>query len=221
MKTAVFCDFDGTVCRRDVGATLFKKFSGGRTDVLIPLWKDGTISTRECLRHEASMVTLDKQELYQFLDEFQLNPGFDRFYELCRAGGVDIYVISDGFGFYIDYILKRFGYGELEVITNHGQLVDGVLTIEFPWKNRRCRRCGTCKGERIAEWRERQNGENRVAFVGDGYSDLCALAESDLVFAKKDLEQYCLQNNIDHIVFDDFDDVIHHLQGRQWLPETN
>lgn len=220
MKTAVFCDFDGTVCRRDVGANLFKKFSGGKTDALIPLWKDGTISTRECLRHEASMVEVEEGELYRFLDEFQLNPGFRRFYELCRAQEVEIFIISDGFGFYIEYILNRFGFEDLEVITNRGKLVDGRLTIEFPWDNRQCKRCGSCKGERIAEWRERQDDSTRVAFVGDGYSDLCALGESDLVFAKKDLEQYCLQHNIDHIVYDDFDDVVHHLQGRQWLPNT-
>jgi len=46
-----------------------------------------------------------------------------------------------------------------------------------------------------------------VAFVGDGYSDACAAGEADILFAKKDLLQYCQSKNIAYNEFSNFRDV--------------
>jgi len=217
MRLAIFSDFDGTLCRKDVGYHMFKTFSQGKTDDLVPLWKSGELSTRDCLRREAEMVDIDEERLRGFLDQFRLNEGVKELLDLCRSHDVDFTILSDGFGFYIEHVLANHGLNDLDIITNRGYFEDGELKIDFPHDNVSCQRCGSCKGERIREYLEKVGEETKVVFIGDGYSDVCALAESDLIFAKKDLEQYCRQNNINHVAYDDFNDVIQYLQAQGHL----
>lgn len=210
-KIAVFCDFDGTISRRDVGYNIFHHFSGGKNDALLPDWKAGRMTTRECLLREAAMVDVSEEEMYRFLDGFELNRGFKEFVALCREKGIDLIIVSDGLDFYISYILKRNQLDDLPVIANIGKIEGTHLKIEFPHHNRTCTRCGSCKGERIREYREKVGSKVTVVFVGDGYSDACAVKEADIVFAKKDLEEYCRANNISYYPYDDFFDVARQL----------
>ncbi len=215
--TAVFCDFDGTISRRDVGYSLFHHFSGGKNDELIPDWKAGRLSTRDCLLKEAAMVHATDEEIYLFLRQFELDPGFVEFVRLCRASSVDLFIVSDGLDFYIRYLLERNNLEHLPVMANRGRLENGGITVEFARHNRYCRRCGSCKGERIQEYRNGKSSKTRVVFVGDGYSDTCAIAEADLIFAKKDLEQYCLINDIVFYSYDDFFDVARKMAELEYL----
>ena len=203
----IFCDFDGTVAKEDVGYRLFHHFSGGRNEALIPEWKTGRISSREILEREAAMVRATPDEVYKFLDQFKLAPGFAEFVSICRRNSAEPIIISEGMHFYISYLLGNFNLADLEVLANIGHLENGGIRIEFPFTNRSCKRCGSCKGERIAENRARSAAGARVVFVGDGLSDVCAAGEADIVFAKKDLEQYCQAENIDYNKYSDFFEV--------------
>jgi 2-hydroxy-3-keto-5-methylthiopentenyl-1-phosphate phosphatase len=207
MTNLVFCDFDGTVTRRDVGYSLFRHFSGGRNEALIPEWKSGALSTRDCLRLEAAMVKASPEEIYAFLNEFELTPGFVEFAALCRRNGADLTMLSDGLDFYIAHLAERFGIADVPFLANTGRLDKNGITVSFPHDNRTCRRCGSCKGERIEEFRAAVTGPSRTIFVGDGYSDVCAMRAADVVFAKKDLEEYCGKHNIEFFRYDDFFDV--------------
>lgn len=204
----VFCDFDGTVFRRDVGYTMFNHFSQGRNDVLIPDWKSGRLSTRECLLAEAAMVTISEHELEPFLDQFEVDPGFERFVQWCESRDIELIIASDGIDIYIKYLLARHGWSHLPLLANKGVLEKGKLSVTFPFDNAQCERCGNCKGERIREFRRSGRAKGPVLFVGDGFSDLCGAKEADIVFAKKDLELYCQSKKIPYHVYDTFDDVI-------------
>ena len=217
-KTAVFCDFDGTVSRCDIGYRLFRHFSGGENRELVSAWKSGDMSTRECLQREAALVKASADEIYHFLDQFYLNPGFREFADRCCSGGIPLTILSDGLDFYIDYVLRQHGLDRLPLIANRGSLEDHRLSVSFPHVNRTCRRCGSCKGERMREFRTR-GGPWRLIFIGDGRSDLCALPEADMVFAKHDLEAYCRANNVAFTPFDDFFDVTRRLVEQCVLTE--
>ncbi len=217
LHTAVFCDFDGTISRRDVGYNLFHHFSGGKNDELIPDWKAGRLSTRDCLLQEAAMARATEEEVYRFLEQFELNPGFVEFEKRCQASSIDLFVVSDGLDFYIRHLLERNNLEHLSVIANRGKLENGGITVEFTHHNRTCRRCGNCKGERIREYRNAKPQKTHVVFVGDGYSDTCATAEADVIFAKKDLEQYCLINDIVFYKYDDFFDVTRKMVALGYL----
>jgi 2-hydroxy-3-keto-5-methylthiopentenyl-1-phosphate phosphatase len=214
MKTLVFCDFDGTISKRDVGYSLFHHFSGGENEKLLPDWKAGRMSSRECLTREAEMVTAPSEEILAYLDQFEIDPGFSTFVELCRKNDFPLTIVSDGLDFYIDRILARNGLSHLSLICNKGHLNSHGIEIEFPRTNRACARCGSCKGEIIEEYCSQDSQECRTIFIGDGYSDTCATRAASLLFAKKDLERYCLAHNIAYNRYDNFFDVARTLVDR-------
>ncbi|MEW6050659.1 MAG: MtnX-like HAD-IB family phosphatase [Candidatus Zixiibacteriota bacterium] len=217
MRTVVFCDFDGTIATRDVGYSLFKHFSNGENARLIPDWKAGILSSRDCLRMEAAMVKAPPSEVIRFLDQFEIDPGFAAFELTCRQQNAELIVLSDGLDFYIRHILEKFSLHHLPVRCNIGLLHDHGLTVQFPNLPHTCRRCGTCKGEQIDTYRAQLAEPCRAVFVGDGYSDVCAARAADHVLAKKDLEQYCLRQKIPYTKYHDFFDVARLLVEHGYL----
>jgi 2-hydroxy-3-keto-5-methylthiopentenyl-1-phosphate phosphatase len=206
-RTVIFCDFDGTAAARDIGYNLYRHFSGGRNEALLPDWKAGRLSTRDCMRLETEMVQGTIQEIEDFLDQFDLDPTFPPFADLCRTCSVPLVIVSEGLDFYIQKLLARYGLGELEVRSNIGHRENGGIRIEFPYQYRICAGCGNCKAARIEEFRRNSNELCRVVFVGDGYSDACGAGAADLVFAKKDLIQYCNSKEISYYSYANFRDV--------------
>ena len=219
-RTLIFCDFDGTIAQRDIGYHIFHHFSGGRNDALLPDWKAGRLSTRDCLRLEAEMVHASPTEFYRFLDDFTIDPTFPRFKELCRRNNTPLIVISEGLDCYIRYVLDRHGLGYLPLISNIGHLENNGLRVEFPHANATCRQCGSCKGERMAEYRTKAADNCQVIFVGDGYSDACAAKYADILLAKKDLVLYCDQHLIAYNSYIDFDDVTATLIAQGFLDDN-
>ncbi len=211
---AIFCDFDGTISRRDVGYNMFRHFSGGANAKFIPAWKSGSMSSREILTEEAALVTGTQDEILSFVMEFQIDPTFSEFAKTCEQQEIPLQILSDGLETYITPILKREKLDHLPVTANRGVFTKTGIAVEFPHANSSCTRCGSCKAERIREFRTKRGDNATVVFVGDGMSDLCATKEADLLFAKKDLEVYCQRNDIAYLQFTDFSDVMKALVSR-------
>jgi 2-hydroxy-3-keto-5-methylthiopentenyl-1-phosphate phosphatase len=217
-RLAIFCDFDGTVARRDVGYHLYHHFSGGRNDALLPDWKAGRLSTRECMRLESEMVRGTPEDIFRFLDQFDLEPTFPEFARVCRENDVPIVIVSEGLDIYIKRLLANYGPDHFNVKCNIGHLESGGIRIEFPYEYRVCPGCGNCKAARIEEFRAQVGGACTVVFVGDGYSDACGARAADLVFAKKDLVRYCQAEGILYNEFSSFEDVTDQLVQQGHLP---
>ncbi len=211
MKTAVFCDFDGTIARADVGYQMFHHFSNGKNDELIPDWKAGRLSSKECLRLEAEMVTVTEAEFYQFIEKFEIDEGFQPFSQQCKKSNFEMSIVSDGLDIYIKYLLNRAKINSIPILSNLGRIEGSNMYIDFPFDNGDCEYCGNCKAERIRDYRSKFDEEIKIIFVGDGYSDACATKEADILFAKKDLEQFCIKNNVDYTPYDSFYDVSNEL----------
>ena len=47
-----------------------------------------------------------------------------------------------------------------------------------------------------------------MIFIGDGVSDQCAVSQADIVIATGSLLDICIDKNIAHIPFENFDDVL-------------
>ena len=210
----IFCDFDGTIATRDVGYHMYHHFTGGRNDELLPDWKSGALSTRECMAIESSMVSTTPEAFYQYLDRHTLDPTFASFVARCRTAEIPLILISDGLDLYITYLLRRHRIPELPLICNRGHLEKDGLRVEFPYPDPGHTGGGVCKGDRIAEYRASDNIDRTVIFIGDGLSDVGAIPETDILFAKKDLRHYCERQNIPYNRFDTFDDVAHELTRR-------
>lgn len=211
---AIFVDFDGTIAKADVGYRLFHHFSNGRNETLIPAWKSGSMSSRQILQAEAEMVRGTREQLLAFCDQFTLDPDWGDFVTLARISHIPLQVCSDGLSFYIEYLLQRYGFADLEVTANRGVSAGDRLHVEFPFLASGCGRCGNCKGARIRQFRAAFPERRQIVFVGDGYSDLCAAAEADILYAKSDLAAYCAANGIAYTPFRTFADVAQDLIRR-------
>jgi len=208
----VFSDFDGTISRRDVGNRLFHHFSDGKSEEVVARWKAGEIDSRECLRLEAELARdTTSEEFYEFINGFDLDPGFAELAKLCRTHNLPLYIVSDGLDLYIRHLLNRQGLDGLPVFSNRAIIEAGRLNITWPYADDSCGQCGNCKGYHVR--RLKTPGWTAV-YIGDGLSDVCAVPEADIIFAKGDLAEYCRKENVDFYAFDDFSTVTEAIQKR-------
>ncbi len=198
----IFSDFDGTISTQDVGNRLFHHFSHGKSEEPVDRWRADEIDSKQCLQEEADLIDdLTEEELMAFIDSFEIDPGFSPFVELCRSLQIPLYLLSDGLDIYINRLLQKNNILGLPVLANQAWLDNGRLQLSWPYHHESCGSCGNCKGYHIRRLRE--SGQKAV-YIGDGKSDLCALPEADIIFAKSFLADYCRDEEIEFLPFDDF-----------------
>ncbi|MBN1503574.1 MAG: MtnX-like HAD-IB family phosphatase [Candidatus Eisenbacteria bacterium] len=204
-KPAVLCDFDGTISKGDIGSTLFRRFAGGADwEDLIASWLRGEIGSKECLTRECRLIRVTREQVVELAESFEIDEYFHEFADWCAAEDIPLAVVSDGLDFYIEVVLRKHGLSHLPVFANHLKFNETGIEPEFPYFGLGCESCGNCKGYHVRRYRERHG---RVVFVGDGYSDRCALEDSDLVLAKGDLARLCREEGKTCASFRDFRDV--------------
>lgn len=207
----IFLDFDGTITQNDVGEEIFKKFLNENIvdDIVRDLLSDN-ISSRECWeRLCASAVELDIKELDNFILSQEVDPTLQRFIQFCNKNRFPVFVLSDGFDYYIEMILKKENLIHLKYFSNSLECtVEGKLIPSFPFYNADCRSSANCKRNHILE---NSSEDDYTIFIGDGNSDKDAIQYVDFIFAKSDLLKYCEVQRITYFPFNNFDDVISRL----------
>ncbi|HEV8595407.1 MAG TPA: MtnX-like HAD-IB family phosphatase [Thermoplasmata archaeon] len=199
---AVVSDFDGTVTRRDVAELLLQEFTGDAWRAIED--RHAEIGTRETLLQEFGLVRATREEFLAAAERLaELDPTFPEFFRHCRQNGILVEIVSEGFDAYLDHLLSRWGL-PVPFRTNHADWNGDRITLSHPFADPTCTLCGTCKMGRVLQLRA---DGYRVAYVGNGASDICPALEADLVFAKDDLLRLCREHGRDHVPFRDFGDV--------------
>ncbi len=211
MGFSLFIDFDGTIAVQDVGNRLFTAFSGGRNYDIVERWKRREVTSVVCLTKEAELISASRSELVDFVSQFEIDEGFGGLCDLCRENDIPVMVISDGLDLYIHAILDRHGFGDIPVMSNRAVFENGRLRIEFPQLDHSCGFCGNCKGSAI---RRLTRDVDKSIFIGDGYSDLCAIDVSDYLFAKADLANYLAQSGREFIPYENLCDVTERIRRK-------
>jgi 2-hydroxy-3-keto-5-methylthiopentenyl-1-phosphate phosphatase len=209
-RWVVLCDFDGTVSRKDVGNRMFARFASSGWKDTVHDWIAGRISSRDCLRAECALARATRDEVARFVLSQRIDPHFKRFLHFCRCHDIPVIILSDGLDFYIDLILKKYGLEGLPRFANHLVFRGSNLVPSFPYFHQGCGSCGNCKGFHVRRYG--QDGITTI-YVGDGFSDRCAVKDADLVFAKRDLRRYCRQWGIAHTSYQDFGDVLRRIRA--------
>jgi 2,3-diketo-5-methylthio-1-phosphopentane phosphatase len=207
-----FCDFDGTIATEDVGYHLMTHFSLHDNADINERWLKRDIGARECLEIEASRIEATLEEMLEQAEKFVIDPAFTKFVTTAESRGERVIILSDGLDYYIKHLLEREGLSHLELHTNLGSFNGSKLSVEFPYSEG-CGTCGSCKAARMREIVARESFAGKKVFVGDGYSDVCAIDEADVLFAKSYLQSYCEEERIVHIPFNSFADVADSVFG--------
>jgi 2-hydroxy-3-keto-5-methylthiopentenyl-1-phosphate phosphatase len=208
----VFVDFDGTITRQDTGDAVFTKFGHSDTvkQVIDDLLND-RISAKECwLKLCDSVDYIDKYELDKFILNIEIDKSFHSLVEYCDKNKIKLFILSDGFDYYIDLILKRENLGHLKVFSNKLKLNENnTLTPEFPFFDSECTTSANCKRNHIIN---NSSDDEFTVFIGDGNSDKYTVHFCDFIFAKDDLLKYCEKERISFFPFKDFNDVIKRME---------
>ena len=207
----VFCDFDGTISIEDATDMVLSRFAGPEWEDIERLWKQGLIGSGECMRRQIALIQASRGELDRFLDTLAIDPGFEAFLSFCRRGDLPVTIVSDGVDYFIRRILARHGMDGLPIIAN-------VLTCSVsqgresyslfpPFTAIGCvSGAGVCKCRVV-------DSHGLQVYIGDGRSDFCVSDKVDLVFAKAKLVDYCEENGIPYVGFEDFSDLLPKMEA--------
>ncbi len=197
----ILCDFDGTITSQDTIVFLTEKFGAGpafRSEVIREI-QSGRMRVAEAVRREMATVTLSWAEAAEILkSEIKLDPTFEEFVEWCKSSGHKLSVVSAGLEPVVKLLIGRFD------IPIYAHPVDCKPT---GWVYRRNERHNKVKLLKEAR------GRDRVAFIGDGTSDVLAAPLADQLFAKGYLAAHCRETGLPFHEFDVLKDVRRVLAG--------
>jgi len=207
----VFIDFDGTIVPCDATDFLFERFALPEWKSVEQEWQAGRIGSRECMARQGSLLRATKDEILEALKGIEIDPGFKPFIRWCRSNGIGTTIVSDGFDFVIEAVMRRHGI-DIPFYANHlAPIGERSWKVTFPHSRESCTSLsGNCKCKRA----EAHPRDIKVV-VGDGRSDFCIAGQADLVFAKAKLLELCRANGTLHVPFRDFQEVKGRLES--WL----
>ncbi len=211
----VFLDFDGTITMRDIGAILLQKYTGDSWIEMENKVKSGTLTMREGLSGQWSLVTTPLEQLREdAMQEVEIRSGFVGFISWLVEAGIPTHVLSDGLDLYVPAAIA----GALDgAIDNWREKVsidcnktgfDGHVTLEFQPE---CDHgCALCK---IARVQEKRHHAETIVYIGDGVSDWKASPFADIVFAVRgsslasNLQKSGTENSAVLIEFETFSEI--------------
>jgi len=215
----IFCDFDGTVTKKDVWVNSLGNFIQDKEafENICHQFDNLLISSRECIRRELDLL---KDFTFEKFDEFigneEIEDDFIHFLDYLNVNKYEIFLISEGLDYYINRILARYNLSHMKVYCNKLSYFydeNGIINLdcEFPYSDEVCSFCGMSKRNVLINNTDEINKEISV-LIGDGASDFCVSNYADIVFAKGKLASYCWKNNISYFEYRNFSDIISKIE---------
>lgn len=208
-KPVVLCDFDGTISQQDVSDTIFTLWLGDVWAQIDASYHEGRTSMAEAYKLCWLLVGATESEIVGFVDAVEIDPFFGSFVEASRGADVPIYLVSDGFDYYIERIMGRYGLSDLEHYSNKLWFEDGKICLDFGNQHEDCIDCANCK-KKILD--DKRNEADFIIYIGNGNSDRCAAEHADLVFAKDSLAAHCEAKGVPYVAYRHFDEIIDYLK---------
>lgn len=207
MNIIAVSDFDGTITKKDSLYHFFDEYASELWLDVEQQWKDGKISSKECLIKEFELVkNLDEELIEKYIETIETDNYFLEFTNFCKEKNIDFLIASDGVDYFINKILKRLNIPKVKLITNHGEFKEGKFSLSFPNDFKDCENnSGTCKCKVVWDLKKKYD---KIIYIGDGTSDFCVSKNADFLFAKSGLIEYCKANKIKYKPFNDFSDII-------------
>ena len=201
----IYCDFDGTITKRDSVNEFLEKYIGDKWLESEKLWIENKITSRENAIIQVGLLEgISQKQLNDYINSIEIDDYFLDFVEFIKSNNIKLTILSDGFDLFIQKVLERYNL-DIPYYANKLIYKDGKFSIEFPYYNKNCdKKAGMCKCEKVKE--------DSFCYIGDGTSDLCIAKKANLLFASKKLHIYCEKNKIKHKHFTSFSSIIEILK---------
>jgi 2-hydroxy-3-keto-5-methylthiopentenyl-1-phosphate phosphatase len=202
----IVSDFDGTAAEADVQQVILDALADREEWRRINrIWADGHMTTAQRARRQWELISASEAEVLAVIAAQRLDPAFPAFAHLCDERGYPLYIVSDGFDFYIYPLLRQAHLEHLPVVANSLRYVQGTPEMRFLLQRSPDQYYANDKTY-VME-RLRRPGSTLV-YIGDGYSDRAAAHHADLLFAKDRLADYCVRQGIGFEPFTTFQDIL-------------
>ncbi len=208
----IFVDFDGTITTEDVGDAIFRKFGDKpKVDAIIEDLLSNRLPAKDCwIALCASIDRINKEELDDFIGTFSIDAAFKMFLEFCRESRHDLFILSDGFDYYIEKIFKKDGIQGVNIYSNHLTInSDKKLIPSFPYFDSEFLTSANCKRNHIMN---NSSDDDYTFYIGDGNSDKDTAEYCDFIFAKNDLLKFCEKERITYFPFHNFSEITGRLK---------
>ena len=208
MDKEFFIDFDGTITTTDTCWAMVQAYARAGWEEINRQWENKEISTQECAQRTFELFDATPGELQKLVEGIDIDPFFIDFWHWCRKRDYPVRILSDGYDFNIRIILNKY---RLPIPYYANRLIyDRGFKIECPYLNQTCGNCGTCK---TALMQKLKHAHSRTIYIGDGYSDTCPARHADLVYAKGTLYEYCADQGLPVLEYQNFHDILSSLES--------
>jgi 2-hydroxy-3-keto-5-methylthiopentenyl-1-phosphate phosphatase len=212
MKTAVQCDFDGTITEKDVAYLLLDNFADGNWRQLLRDYMSGKIAVGTFNREAFAMVKADRQTLTDFIlksGQVKVRSGFDGLLKYCSQKGLKFVIVSNGLAFYIETLLECMGIKGIEVFAAQSQFSSDGMKVKYVGPDGSQMEAGF-KEAHTEMLKRRGYG---IIYIGNGMSDMYPARQALRVFATGDLLELCQETGLECTPFNDFNDVVRVLEA--------
>ena len=208
---AVICDFDDTTVLENVAELLLREFGGEG-------WQE---YQRQNIRHRMTLkeyqerafqtVKVGRETMKDFVKErATLRPHFKALFEHCRKNNIPLAIATMGLDFYVEALLEREGMESVECYAADTEFTDEGIRYEYPYASKDCWQPGNCKCAVLERYRKK--GHSVILFAGDGKTDICPADRSDLVFARRYLEEHREEKGLPYEKLNDFSKMVRALE---------
>ncbi len=209
----IFVDFDGTISSQDIGESIFREFGDHMiVNKIIDGLLSNEISAKQCWVELCNSVEkIENVKLDSFIDGLNIESSFHSLVNFCKDNNFELFVLSDGFDYYIKRIFERENLNHLKYFANKLTITkDKRLQPSFPYEHENCRTSANCKRNHIINL---SSDEDYTVYIGDGNSDRFAAQFCDFIFAKDGLLKFCEVERISYFPFNNFNEIVERLES--------
>jgi HAD superfamily phosphoserine phosphatase-like hydrolase len=225
LKTIIISDFDGTITNSELASKFIVDTEGKVIcEQLENAINNGRITLLEFMTyvcHCIGNVIKTHDKLYAYIDEvvrkynIVIDHDIYQLYQICVDKNIEFKILSGGFKEFICHILNNYNSNNIKIDEN--KIVShSIERMETNYRFKQNKEMPN-KGEYIKKYYPKS--EYNIILIGDGYSDIPAIPYCSLIFTKQNsiLEKKCMTENIPHISFQTFSEVIQELQKQKIL----
>jgi len=208
-KLLLQCDFDGTVTIEDASFAILDACIPGKWRNLFDEYQQGRLSVGAFNTQAFSMVRAEKKKLLEIVDkDIHVRNGFTEFINYCRSSGFRIVFVSNGLDFYIEHILKKSGFPDMEIHASVTTFTTAGTEVRHKGPDGRF-----LDNDVKAVYADSYKNQGyTIVYLGDGHSDISPARKCDFVFATGSLIGHCRSENIPCMPFDDFHQVVRTME---------
>ncbi len=196
-------DFDGTLCVQDTVDWVAAHYAPESFAAADAAFSSGEITLDECLLRQMAPIVASIDEIAAFMiATVELRDGVPELLAFCAEHAIEPMIVSSGFVNLMEPYLASQGV-DLPISGHRLEETPDGLQVVFRGRAA-CGLCGVaCKRHEVLEL----GAGRRIAYVGDGASDLCAAEAAELRFARATLADHLDREGYPFVDFDDFHDV--------------